>query len=282
MSSIANSNNLGPLVLQSVMPSILYTPTPYMNYRNVADKASVPMHGGTTARFMRARALKPATIQINPDGIDPGLQKPQRDVIDAIMARYGTGCIINETLLVQNQDPVLAWVGDRLGVAGKQGEDLLLRDFVVSAASPIYASGGQVQDNPTNYGVSDFSNLAATLDTNNAIKFTEGLKAIDGYGSGPTRPAFYMLASCELEPDFDALTGSGFISAYNMSYPNKAIPSEFGNIFNIRILVSSENGVARGASANGRDVYYNPVLGKQALTHISQDGESMRLIYRDP
>ena len=52
--------------------------------------------------------------------------------------------------------------------------------------------------------------------------------------------------------------------------------------YNVRILTSSEAPVARGASANGADVYYNTVLGKQAITHINQDGYSMNLIYRDP
>ena len=36
------------------------------------------------------------------------------------------------------------------------------------------------------------------------------------------------------------------------------------------------------SSANSRDVYYNTVVGKQAITHINQDGYSMNLIYRDP
>jgi len=53
-------------------------------------------------------------------------------------------------------------------------------------------------------------------------------------------------------------------------------------VFNLRILTSSEAPVARGVSANGQDVYYNTCLGKQAITHINQDGFSMNLIYRDP
>lgn len=57
---------------------------------------------------------------------------------------------------------------------------------------------------------------------------------------------------------------------------------EYGSVFNIRILPSSEAPIARQASANGRDVYYNFVLGKQGITHINQDGYSMNLIYRDP
>lgn len=46
---------------------------------------------------------------------------------------------------------------------------LILRDYIVSAASQINAGGGSNGDNPTNMGVSDFSLVATTLDTNNAF-----------------------------------------------------------------------------------------------------------------
>ena len=69
-----------------------------------------------------------------------------------------------------------------------------------------------------------------------------------------------------------------------MEYPTNASALNFryGSVYNIRILTSSEAPVARQASANSRDVYYNTVVGKQAVTHINQDGYSMNLIYRDP
>jgi hypothetical protein len=91
-----------------------------------------------------------------------------------------------------------------------------------------------------------------------------------------------MLSSTELQTDFDCLTGQGVFNNWN--YPNNtsALPTEWGSVYNHRILTSSEAPVARRASANGQDVYYNTVLGKQALTHVTQDGFSMKLIYRDP
>ena len=58
----------------------------------------------------------------------------------------------------------MAWVSERLAVAMRQAEDLILRDYIVSAASQINAAGGNNGDNPTNLGVSDFSLVAATLD----------------------------------------------------------------------------------------------------------------------
>lgn len=41
---------------------------------------------------------------------------------------------------------------------------MILRDYVVSAASVINAGGGGNSDNPSNLGISDFSLVAATLD----------------------------------------------------------------------------------------------------------------------
>lgn len=176
----------------------------------------------------------------------------------------------------------MAWVSERLAVAMRQAEDLILRDYIVSAASEINAGGGANGDNPTNLGISDFSLVAATLDTNNAQRFVSGIEGSNKFGTGPVRAAYFMLSSTELQPDFDALTGDGFLSTWNYGHNTDALIQEYGNVFNIRILVSSEAPVARVASMGGRDIYYNTVLGKQAITHINQDGYSMNLIYRDP
>lgn len=92
--SITTTGNLGPMILQSLAPAMLYVPTPTMNYILVCDKVSMPANGGTTCRFMRPRALTPPTIQLGNSGIDPAAQVPQRDIIDAPMAFFGTGCII--------------------------------------------------------------------------------------------------------------------------------------------------------------------------------------------
>jgi N4-gp56 family major capsid protein len=137
-------------------------------------------------------------------------------------------------------------------------------------------------DNPTNLGVTDFSLVATTLETNNAYKFMSGIEGMDRFGTGPVRSAYFMLSSTELQSDFDALVGSGFLSTWNYPANTSALPQEYGSVYNIRILTSSEAPVARAASLLSSDVYYNTVLGKQAITHINQDGYSMNLIYRDP
>ena len=93
--SITTTGNLGPLILQSLAPAMLYVPTPGMNYITICDKVSMPANGGTTCRFMRPRALQPPTVELGNSGVDPQAQVPQRDIIDAQMAFFGTGCIID-------------------------------------------------------------------------------------------------------------------------------------------------------------------------------------------
>jgi N4-gp56 family major capsid protein len=153
-----------------------------MNYITVCDKVSMPAHGGTTIRFMRPRALIPPTIQLGNSGIDPPAQVPQRDIIDCQTSWFGTGCVVNEQVILQDQEGVLAWISERLAVAMRQAEDLILRDYIVSAASQLMAGGGSNSDNPTNLGISDFSLAAATLDTNNAYKFVSGIEGMDRFG----------------------------------------------------------------------------------------------------
>ena len=158
-----------------------------------------------------------------------------------------------------------------------------MRDYVVSAASQINAGGGANGDNPTNLGLTDFSLVATTLDTNNAYKFVSGIEGDLKFGTGPIRSAYFMLTSTELQSDFDALSGNqGVFNNWNYPSNTSALLTEWGSVYNIRILTSSEAPVSRGTSALGNDEYLNTVLGKQALTHIAQDGFSMRLIYRDP
>lgn len=97
----------------------------------------------------------------------------------------------------------------------RQAEDLILRDYIVSAASQIYASGGSNADNPTNLGLSDFSLVATTLDTNNAYKFMSGIEGMDRFGTGPIRASYFMLSSTELQTDFDSLVGAGVFNNWN-------------------------------------------------------------------
>jgi len=126
----------------------------------------------------------------------------------------------------------------------------------------------------------DFANVNAALDTANAFKFLTGKQGEDRYGTAPIRAAYFSLAHTLQEATLDTL--NGFIHAWNYPNQNDVLYSEYGSVTNFRILTSSNAIVELGASINGRDVYDNMIVAREAYAHIEQDGYSSQLIYRPP
>lgn len=182
--------------------------------------------------------------------------------------------------IIQDQDPILSWVTERLGVALREAEDTILRDFLLSAASQYNAQGGNNGDNPSDWALSDFATVNSQLDTANAFKFLSGKQAEDRFGSAPIRAAFFMLAHTLQEAGFDQLTD--FINSWNYPNQNNVLYSEFGSITNFRVLTSSNASVSANSSANSADVFNSMIVGKESYAHIEQDGYSSQLLYRPP
>lgn len=277
---ITTTSSLPAPILQSLAPGMLSVPTPNFNYIIPAEKYSMPRNGGTTMRFLRPNPLVPPIVQLGNSGIEPPSQVATREIIDAAMAFYGTSVILNEQVVIQDQDPVLSWVTERLGVAMRQAEDIILRDYLLSAASVYNCVGGVNGDNPTEITTVDLSRVAAALDTANAFKFLSGKIGEDRFGSAPIRSAYFLLCSTELQPAFDAL--DKFTSSWNYPNQNDTIYSEYGAVLNMRVFTSSESAVQRNASMNGADVFNNMAVAREAYAHIDQDGYSSQLLYRPP
>jgi len=273
------SDLVAPIEL-SLAPGMLSVPTPAFNYIIFADKHSMPEQGGTTYRFIRPNALEPPIEELGNSGLEPASQVPSRDFVDTVMSFYGTSVVVNEQVVIQNQDSAMAWITERLGVAMRQGEDLLLRNYLASTASAVNATGGTNGDNPTNMSETDFSRIAATLDNNNAMKFMQGKEGENKFGTSPVRFSYILFAHTELQPDMDAL--ANFQSSWN--YPNRegVLYSEYGAVRNVRILTSSQSAKEEGASALGNTVYNNILCARESYAHIQQSMYGMNIIYRDP
>jgi N4-gp56 family major capsid protein len=278
--SITTTGNLPAPILQSLAPGMLSVPTPNFNYIIPAEKYSMPRNGGTTMRFLRSVPLQPPVVQLGNTGIEPPSQVAVREILDAPTAFYGTSVILNEQVVIQDQDPVLSWVTERLGVAMRQAEDIILRDYLLSAASVYNCKGGVDGDNPTELTIRDLSNVASSLDTANAFKFLSGKQGEDRFGTSPIRSAYFLLCSTIIQPTFDAM--DKFTSSWNYPNQNDTIYSEYGAVLNFRIFTSSESAIQIASSMNGNDVYNNMAIARESYAHIDQDGYSSQLLYRPP
>lgn len=58
-----------------------------------------------------------------------------REILDAAMAFYGTSVILNEQVVIQDQDPVLSWVTERLGKKSYAEDKFSLIDLELPLAA---------------------------------------------------------------------------------------------------------------------------------------------------
>jgi N4-gp56 family major capsid protein len=92
------------------------------------------------------------------------------------------------------------------------------------------------------------------------------------------RDAFLALGHTQLIPDLNAL--NGFNSKWNYPNDNRTLPSEWGSVNNVRIMLSSVASVTPNSSNLGNNVYNIFVQGLEAIGIVDQDNYSSRFLFR--
>ena len=168
----------------------------------------------------------------------------------------------------------------RLGVSLRQTEDQLTRDMLAATASFINCTGGVNGDNPTEITRSDVGTIVRTLLDNNAYTILDNIEGKNEFGTAPVRDAYFALCSTQLTSDLENV--SGFLQKAQYAGGYKGLESEWGNVGNLRFLVSSIGSMFANASALGNTVYNIFCVGLEAYACIEQDGYSASFIYRPP
>lgn len=98
--------------------------------------------------------------------------------------------------------------------------------------------------------------------------------------TAPVRDAYFGLGHTDLIGQLDNV--AGFINKWN--YPNQqsTLDAEWGNVANIRFLLSPIGSISANASLLGANVYNIFCVGREAYCSIEQDGYSAQFIYRPP
>lgn len=280
MSGITTTSILPAPVQQSFSYKLLSVPVPNMIHKIPAMLKNMPKNGGTTLRMRRYNPLAVATVPLGNSGVTPPPQNLTAIDIDATISFYGTYVQLNEQVTLQNQDPVLNECAARLGVSLRETEDQLTRDMLASTASFINCTEGFNGDSPTELTRGDIDQVVQALLSNNAYTIMDGIRGEDRFGTAPVRDAYFALCSTDLISSMDAVTG--FLNKNAYPAPMNALQSEWGNVANLRFLISSIGSVSKNASELGQNVYNIFCVGLEAFACIEQDGYSASFIYRPP
>ena len=159
-------------------------------------------------------------------------------------------------------------------------EDQLTRDMLASTASIYNCTGGVNGDVPTDMSLSDIQDVTSALLSNDAWMILDRQIGEDRFGTGPVRDAYLALGHTDLSKNLDNL--NGFISKWNYPNQNNTLRSEWGNVNNVRFMLSSVGSTTPSASALGNTVYNTFFTGLEAYACVEQDNYSARFLYRPP
>lgn len=278
--TITTTSVISAPVQQSFSYKLLSVPVPNMIHNIPADLKIMPRNGGTTLRMRRYNPLPTAVVPLGNSGVPPAAVTTTVVDIDATMSFYGQYIILNEQVTLQNQDPVLNELTERLGVSLRQTEDQLTRDMLTSTASFINCTAGGNGDNPTELTGPDVLDTVRALRGANAYSFLSGIEGELRFGTAPVRDAFFVLGHTDQIGIIDNI--SSFIQKWNYPNQNSTLYAEYGAVFNSRFLLSSIGSITPNASALGANVYNNFFCGRESYAVIEQDGYSAQFVYRPP
>lgn len=278
--AITTTGVLAPQVQQTFNGKILSTPTPNYIHTTPAEYYLLPRNGGDTMRLTRYNALPSALVPLGNTGVTPAATQLTGVNIDARISFYGQFIEVNEQVTLQRKDPVLNHMSERLGDSLRKTEDELTRNMLASTAAFINCVGGVNGDNPTELSASDIDDVVRTLLGSSAKMYTSNVEGEDRFGTAPIRDSYIALAHTDVTPSLGAV--ANFI--HTAQYPNQGKPmkSEWGNVANLRWLVSAIGSITPTSSNLGADIYNNFCCAKEGLGCVEQDGYQAQFIYNGP
>lgn len=280
MSGITNINNMAPELPLQFSEDLLSTPMFNLIHSFGADLHYAEAHIGKTTRMSRYERLSTDGGQLDGSGIDPASEVVIRTDIDATTEIYAKSVVINEQVTLFENDKVLTKFTALLGQWLREKEDLLMRDLYASSVSYINATGGINGDQPSEISRNDVNNIERILLGNDARTMLSSNDAELKFATAPVRDAFIALASTDITPDLQNISGV----TLKVNYPHQEglRPEEYCAVSRFRFFVSSKAAKIPGASLTGATVYTLPMYGLEAAAKIDQNNYSAILGYRPP
>lgn len=207
-----------------------------------------PKNSTKTRMWRRYNSLPRASAPLA-EGIPPTGHKLTYTDVTATLEMYGDVVKLTRIITDTHEDPVLS---DTMDNCGQQAAETIeeMRINVAKGGSNVFYANSVTSratvNSPPLRG--DFRRIYRYLKAHKAREVSKINKASALISTEPVMPAYYVLASTDLDADIRAIPG--FIPYQNYSDSDKAIPGEIGAVEQFRFVLTPmfEPWSASGAS----------------------------------
>lgn len=275
-----NISTMPPQIQQRYNDKLLSTPERNLIHGLGAVPIELPDNMGFIDRQSRYDALDTFEVPLDDAQNNPPSQQLNRVDVDCRVRVYSTYVVLTRQVTITNEDPVLNSAAARLGQAGRETSDILMRDNLESSASVINCVAGSNGDLPTEMEISDLDDVVALLQENDGEYLTDMLPGELKIGTSPVGDSYLMVCHSRMIPVLNGV--SGFIRKFQYPNVSETLGSEWGAVNNIRAFQSSQGSITPNASLNGNDIANCFVMAKEAHKVVFQAGGKMKFIYLPP
>jgi N4-gp56 family major capsid protein len=244
---------------------------------------------GNQIKFRRYNALTPATTPLT-EGVTPSGSSLAVTDLTATINQYGDYVTLSDMVDLTNQDPVLTEAGKVLGEQAGTTIDQVRRDVLVAGTNVFYSNGSSRAALNTVLAAGNLDTVIRFLKNQNAKFVREMIKATNGIGTTPIRPAFIGIISPDTEATLEGVPGYKSVSEYSAQMD--VMPDECGAYKNIRFVVSTNAKVFTNAGAAigtdgmistggvNNDVYATLIIAANAYGVCPLAGNAMQNIIK--
>ena len=271
--NMTTTSALPPAVRDYYDRMVLLTAYPALIHTRFAQHRKLPQKSGDQIVFRRYNRLSTVPIPLD-DGVTPPATPLSVDDIKARIQWYGNYVIITDQVQMTVEDEVLNQASRILSENLAQTCDQLTRDVLLSTISTYECAFGSNGQTPSNLTKEDIDAVTQMLLGEDALMISEVITGSDFISTSPVRPSFWAMIDTGLLDDLEQV--STFKSTANYSQ-QKIIDNEWGNVGNVRFLMTSVGYVSSAAVP----VYSIPTVAKEAYAVVSL-GSNMGEFYVNP
>jgi N4-gp56 family major capsid protein len=273
-------STLPPQIQQRYNAKLLSTPERNLVHMLFATPVELPDNQGFIDRQSRYDRLDLFPVPLDDAQTNPPPQQLNRVDVDCRVRVYATYIVLTRQVTITNEDPILNSAAARLGQAGRETQDVLMRDNLESTASVINCVGGSNGDLPTEMAITDVDDVFTVLQNNSGEFLTNIIEADLKFNTSPIGDAYGCMLTTRMIPTLYNMTD--FIKKFNYPNINDTLASEIGGAHNVRFFISEQGSVTPSASLLGNDIANCFVAAKEAYKVVWQAGGKSRFIYLPP
>ena len=226
-----------------------------LTFSRFAQRDVKPLKDGLELRFRRYEKIS-ITGKDSPiaEGVTPNFDNITQTTIKTTLQRYGTYVNVTDLMMAVHSDPVLQQITDRLATMAGELKDFLDFKIFRAGTNVAYAKSGAGTRSAVNQTISKQKGLTHAsagdasalliqtavrfLESKDAKKLTEYLKASPNISTAPLRPAYIAVGHTDLRQDIENLPN--FVKAEEYSDPSDRMEGEIGQCLGVRFILTTQ------------------------------------------